>query len=139
MDTCVYLFNKPFPDQMLHPFPRHLYRNSPVIQLESSNISAVSLSLFLFFDKNTFIQKRRWKKEPFVLARFTPAESGEIKLYRPRYLEYFPRYLTRLRFPKIYESARDLTRDSVCESRCDTTPLFHQFPRKLRCLLSFNR
>lgn len=101
-------------------------------------ICCLSPSSF-FFDKNTFIQKRRWKKEPFVLARFTPAESGEIKLYRPRYLEYFPRYLTRLRFPKIYESARDLTRDSVCESRCDTTPLFHQFPRKLRCLLSFNR
>lgn len=41
---------------MLHPFPRHLYQNSPVIQLESSNISAVSLPL-LFFSIKTLLSK----------------------------------------------------------------------------------
>lgn len=95
LDTCVYLclFNEPFPIK----FPPSV-STSLVSKFTCNSNRRIHLISLFFFSIKTLSSKSVVFEERTVclLARFTPAESGEIKLYRPRYLEYFPRYLTRL-------------------------------------------
>lgn len=94
------LFNKPFPIRCSICF-HHLYLkftcNSTRI---FENISAISI---FFFSKNVFIQKRRLKRKN-RLCSLDLRRPNLGRLNYTRYLEYLPRYLTRLRFLKIYES-----------------------------------
>lgn len=102
----------PFLSSFLHLFPRRSYRNSPVIR-----IVEYICYLFFFFSIKTLSSKSVVFEERTVclLARFTPAESGEIKLYRPPVFGIFPSLSNSpTRFLKIYEPARDLT--PFCES-----------------------
>lgn len=114
LDTCVYLclFNEPFPIK----FPPSV-STSLVSKFTCNSNRRIHLISLFFFSIKTLSSKSVVFEERTVclLARFTPAESGEIKLYRPPVFGIFPSLSNSpTRFLKIYEPARDLT--PFCES-----------------------